>query len=214
VKNANSKNSKRVIDRRGILLSRLGLTSEQVDSANRVTPLFQRIGIKPERVIEVLAGDTDEDSCRMVALWGKLTPANRHLLKLEGLALACSLTPRRLWELYNGANMTQSQECVGAMICEALPGVMKKTVKQAMQGKIHAQEHLYKAARVLPTPKGSVINIGTFGTGEENDDDEPEGRMLEGADAFLMKASRAMGAKALPTPAIEVEPDEDEEEED
>lgn len=101
------------------------------------------------------------------------------------------------------------------MICEALPSVMAKTVKQAKQGKIHAMEHIYKAARVLPTPKGSVINIGVpQGQLEAPEGDEvPEGGTLEGADDFLMKASRAMGAKSLPAPAVEVEPEEEDGEE-
>lgn len=180
----------------------------------QVTPLFHRVGVKPERVIEVLASDMDPESSRLVALWAQLTPANKHILRLEGLALACSITPRRLWELYCGANMMQSREAVGVMICEALPSVMEKTVKLAQGGKYQAMEHIYKAARVLPTPKGSVINIGVPGQKElEDGDDEPEGRMLEGADGFLLKASRAMGVKSLPAPTPVEEIEEDEEEE-
>jgi hypothetical protein len=135
-------------------------------------------------------------------------------MRLEGLALACKMTPRRLWELYCGANMMQSREAVGAMICEALPSVMQKTVKLAQGGKYQAMEHIYKAARVLPTPKGSVINIGVP-SGQENDSEgsgASEMRTLEGADDFLMRASRAMGAKQLPAPSVEVEPEEDEDE--
>jgi hypothetical protein len=37
---------------------------------------------------------------------------------------------------------------------------------------------------------------------------------MEGADDFLMRASRAMGAKQLPAPVVVDEPDEDEEDED
>lgn len=210
-------NSKRVyikLDRRRTLLSIFGLTCEQVDAAVQVTSLFRRIGVKPERVIEVLQADSEPESCRLVATWGQLTPANRHIMGLEGLALACKMTPRRLWELYCGANMMQSREAVGAMICEALPSVMEKTIKQAKAGKFIAQEHIYKAARVLPTPKGSVINIGVPSGQQEGSEEVPEGRMLEGADAFYMRASKAMGAKQLPAPTIEPEPEEDEEDED
>lgn len=189
-----------------------GLSSEQVDASVQVTSLFRRINVKAERVIEVLSADTDPESCRLVALWASLTPANRNILKLEGLALACAMTPRRLWELYCGANMMQSREAVGAMICEALPSVMKKTVKLAQGGKYVAMEHIYKAARVLPTPKGSVINIGVPSgkDGDSEDRDElTDGRTMEGADDFLMRASRAMGAKQLPAPVIEAEDDEE-----
>jgi hypothetical protein len=202
------------MDRRGRLLQAFGLSSEQVDAAVQVTSLFRRINVKAERVIEVLSADTDPESCKLVALWTRLTPANRNILKLEGLALACAMTPRRLWELYCGANMMQSREAVGAMICEALPSVMQKTVKLAQGGKYQAMEHIYKAARVLPTPKGSVINIGVPSEQQNDSVDAPEGRTMEGADDFLMRASRAMGAKQLPAPVVVDEPDEDEEDED
>lgn len=201
------------LDRRGILLARLGLTSEQVAGAVQVTSLFRRIGVKPERLIEVLQADSELESIRIVGIWTTLTPAQRKILGLEGLALASSMTPRRLWELYCGANMMQSRETIGAMICEALPSVMQKTVKLAQGGKYQAMEHIYKAARVLPTPKGSVINIGVPQQGELESGDEPEGRSLEGCDDFLMRASRAMGAKQLPAPVIEAEDDEEDEEE-
>jgi hypothetical protein len=194
-------------------LSIFGLTCEQVDSAVQVTSLFRRIGVKPERVIEVLKADDSPESMRLVAQWAKLTPANRHIIKLEGLALASAMTPRRLWELYCGANMMQSREAIGAMICEALPSVMQKTVKLAQGGKYQAMEHIYKAARVLPTPKGSVINIGVPSGQQEGSEDAPEGRTMEGADDFLMRASRAMGAKQLPAPVIEPDIEEDDEEE-
>jgi len=205
------------LDRRGMLLARLGLTSEQVDGAVQVTSMFRRIGVKPERLIEVLQADSEPESVRLVAIWSQLTPAQRNILKLEGLALAGAMTPRRLWELYCGANMMQSREAVGAMICEALPSVMKKTVKLAQGGKYQAMEHIYKAARVLPTPKGSVINIGVPSGKDSDSEDRDEltdGRTMEGADDFLMRASRAMGAKQLPAPVIEAEDDEEEEEDD
>ena len=193
-----------------MLLARLGLTCEQVDKAVQVTSLFRRVGVNPERLIEVLQADSDPESVRLVGIWSGLTPAQRNILKLEGLALAAGMTPRRLWELYCGANMMQSREAVGAIICEALPSVMKKTVKLAQGGKYQAMEHIYKAARVLPTPKGSVINIGVPQQGELEAGDEPEGRSLEGCDDFLMRASRAMEAKQLPAPIIEAEDEEDE----
>ena len=181
-----------------MLLARLGLTCEQVDKAVQVTSLFRRVGVKPERLIEVLQADSDPESVHLVGIWSSLTPAQRNILKLEGLALAAGMTPRRLWELYCGANMMQSREAVGAMICEALPSVMQKTVKLAQGGKYQAMEHIYKAARVLPTPKGSVINIGVPQQGELEAGDETEGRTLEGCDDFLMRGKPRDGSKATP----------------
>lgn len=193
---------------------------EALNAQPQIAPLLKQCGILPARVIEVLRADQDEASLAVVKLWDSLTPANRNLLGLEALAMACQMTPRRLWELYNGANMMQSRESIGAMIADALPSIMRVTIKDAKKAKGFAsREHIYKAARVLPTPKGSVINIGVpqGQQGELEDGDEPERRMLEGADDFLMKASRAMQGKALPAPAkepeiIDAEIDEEEEE--
>jgi hypothetical protein len=190
--------------------------SEELAAQPQIAPLLKQCGILPTRVIEVLRADPDEASRAVVALWDTLTPANRNLIGLEALAMACKITPRRLWEVYNGANMIQSRESIGAMILDALPSIMRVTIKDARKAKGHAsREHIYKAARVLPTPKGTIINLP--GSQKEPDelpdgDDDGPGGMLEGADDFLMRASRAMGAKQLPAPQI-LEPEDDEEEE-
>ena len=106
----------------------------------------------------------------------------------------------------------QSRESIGAMIANALPEIMRVTIKDAKKVKGFAsREHIFKAARVLPTPKGSVINIGVPQQQEDDggdDIDDAPGGLLEGADDFLMKASRAM-AKSLPAPKMEVMPPED-----
>lgn len=191
-----------------------------MEAQPKIAPLLRQCGITPARVIEVLEADQDDASREVVALWGSLTPASRGLLGLEGLAMASGMTPRRLWELYNGANLMQSRESIGAMIADALPEIMRVTIKDAKKAKgFLSREHIFKAARVLPTPKGSVINIGVPQEHSELGDggDEPEGRMLEAADDFMMKASRAMTAKQLPAPTqpeiIDVEVDSEDEEE-
>ena len=164
-------------------------------------------------MIEVLRCDADPVSFTVVKLWDSLTPASRRLLGLEALALATGTTPRRLWELYNGANLMQSRESIGAMIADALPSIMRVAIKGAKKAKgFLSREHLFKAARVLPTPKGSVINIGVpQAQGELTDGgDQDDSRELEPADGFLLRASRAMGVKSLPAPVVEVESDESE----
>jgi hypothetical protein len=200
-------------NRRSELLRRLDIDEKELAAQPQIAPLLKQCGILPTRVIEVLRADTDPDSMKVVTLWDELTPANRSLLGLEPLALACGLTPRRLWEIYSGANMMQSRELVGNMILDSLPAIMRVTIKEAKKIKGYAsREHIYKAARVLPTPKGSVINIGTPREQDElpDGDDDAPGGMLEGADDFLMRASRAMGVKALPAPAEILEPEVDE----
>lgn len=204
------------LNRREALLDRLGLTPQQVDASPAISPLLRQCGIHHERLIEVLRVDTDPDAAVVIGLWDALTPASRSLLGLEGLALAAKLTPRRLWEIYCGASLMQSRESVGAMIADALPAIMRVTIKQAKTAKgFTSREHILKAARVLPTPKGSVTNINLPAQNEpekleSGSDDEGT---LEEADGFLLATSRAMN-KRLPAPkpvevaAIEEEDDE------
>lgn len=187
--------------RRSELLRRLKIDESELDAQPQIAPLLKQCGILPARVIEVLRADQDEISRSVVTLWDSLTPASRNLLGLEGLAVASGMSPRRLWELYNGANMMQSRESIGAMIADALPAIIQVTLKDAKTKKgFLSREHIFKAARVLPTPKGSVINIGV--PQQQDEVEAPEqGRMLDDADDFLLKASRAMQGKALPAPA-------------
>ena len=222
-KSASGKTGRRGVhkNKRAVLLERLGLSPEQVDCQPQITPLLKQCGILPDRVMEVLQADTDPESGKAVQLWKSLTRAERSVLGLEPLALACGMQPRRLWELYCGATMVQARESLGVQIAEALPAIMRVTIKDAKKVKGYAsREHVYKAARVLPTPKGSITNINVaqpqLESGEDDDDME-DGSVLGSADAFMLKASKAMsGTKALPAPTIEAEPveeDEDEEEE-
>jgi hypothetical protein len=209
-------------DRRSKLLRRLGANPEELAAQPKIYPLLKRCDILPARVIEVLRADHQVDASQaVVAKWDDLSPADRSLLGpeiLEALAVASSLTPRRLWELYSGANLMQSRESIGNIIADALPAIMRVTARQAKTPKgFTSREHIFKASRVLPTPKGSVINIGVpqqQELGEGEDDDNESGGMLESADDFLLRASRAM--RVLPAPEkepeiIDVEVDEDEE---
>ena len=130
---------------------------------------------------------------------------------MEGVSLAVGITPRRLWELYAGATMMQSRESVGVMIAEALPKIMAVTLRQAKTPKGYtSREHILKAARVLPVPKGSTTNINVGDKKQLDDGDGEEGGVsdggtLEASDDFLMRASKAMNAKQLPASTETVE---------
>ena len=160
---------------------------------------------------------------KFVQLWESLKPPNRSLIGLEALALACGMTPRRLWELYCGATMIQSREFLGVQIAEALPHIMRVTIRDAKKVKGYAsREHIYKAARVLPTPKGTVINLPgspaqaqiTDGGTVESGNSEDGGMVLGSADDFMVRASKAMNTKALTAPPLVVVAEQDEEDED
>ena len=165
--------------------------------------------------MEILRCDSAPESQAFVKTWDRLTPAKRSLAGIEAMAMASGFSPRRLYEVFAGAAMMQSRESVGLAIALALPDVMRVTVKQAKTVKGHfAREHLFKAARVLPTPKGSTTNINVGSNkelpeGDQDDDVAP----VEAADDFYLKASKAMyGTKALPAPAaIQKSEEEDDE---
>lgn len=201
------------LSRRDAILHRLGLTSEQVDSQPQIASMLRQCGLNPTRFIEVLSVDQDESSIKAVALWNSLSPHSRSAAGLEGLALAIGITPRRLWELYAGAALTQSREMVGIMIAESLPEIMKVTIKQAKTPKgFTSREHILKAARVLPVPKGSTtnINVGAQPAELESGSEDESGRTLESSDDALMKFSRAMGVKQLAAPVVDAEVDDEE----
>jgi DNA-binding XRE family transcriptional regulator len=94
-------------NRRDVLLVRLKVDAAFLASQPQIAPLLKQCGITPARVIEVLRADENDASQAVVALWDSLTPANQRLLGPEALSVAAGLTPRRLWELYNGAIMMQ-----------------------------------------------------------------------------------------------------------
>ena len=163
------------------------------------------------------------ESIRVVQKWDSLTPMARSRAGLEAIALSSGLTPRRIWELFAGATLIQSREIVGIKIAQALPVIMDQSIRQAKKAKgTFDREHVLKAARVLPVPRGSTTVINVPGSEqkelEDGDDDDGYIKPVEPADEALMKYSRAMNPKALPAPAKVVEAeivdeDEDEEEE-
>ena len=209
-------------NRRSELLNRLGVDAAQVSIHPQISPLLKQCGIEVKRLVEVLQSDMDPDSMKFVQLWESLKPPNRSLIGLEALALACGMTPRRLWELYCGATMIQSREFLGVQIAEALPHIMRVTIRDAKKVKGYAsREHIYKAARVLPTPKGTVINLPGSpaqaqlpeGSPGDASNSEDGGMVLGSADDFMVRASKAMNTKALaaPPPVVVAELDEEEE---
>ena len=197
------------------------MSQEQLAGNPQIGPLLRRIGVTPNAFIEILRCDDQPESIRVVQKWDTLTPMMRSRAGLEAVALASGLTPRRVWELFAGATLIQSREIVGIKIAQALPVIMDQSIRQAKKAKgTYDREHVLKAARVLPIPRGSttVINMPDADKQlEDGDDDDGYIKPVEPADEFLMKASRAMGAKALPAPKVVeaeiIEEDEDEEEE-
>lgn len=189
-------------NRRSEILRRLDVDEDLLSMQPQIAPLLRLNGIRNDRLVEVLRCDSNPESMMFVHQWDDLTPAERQLAGLEAIAVSVGLLPRRLWELFAGAALVQSKESVAVMIAMSLPEIMRVTIKGAKKAKgISDREHLFKSARVLPTPKGSTTNIN-FGSQKESeeltDGDDTKGD-LEPADGFVLSAARIMNPqKALP----------------
>ena len=207
IRRKRGKKSKPQLSAREVLMRKYGVSHEALAEAPQITPLLRQNGIKSSRLVEVLRCDTEPESLAFVQFWDSLTQTARHDIGLEVAALAASLTPRRLWELYHGATLMQAKESVAVMMAEALPAIMKRALSRAKTVKgDRDRERIMKAARILPTPKGSTTVIYPGLPPKESDeerDDQTSGD-LESADDFLMKAAKAMHGKGLPPgPALD-----------
>lgn len=194
-------------------MRKFGVSAEQVADAPQIAPLLKQNGVRRERFVEVLRCDSEPESLAFVQFWDGLTASDRHDITLEVAALAASLTPRRLWELYHGATLMQAKESVAVMMAEALPAIMRRALSRAKTAKgDRDRERILKAARILPTPKGSTTVIYPAGLPEAREEDvEASGGDLEDPNDFLMKAAKAMHGKALPAapPVIDAEEDDE-----
>jgi hypothetical protein len=164
-------------------------------------------GIRVEQFLDVLRCDPTPASITFVQKWDELTPNQRVLAGLEAVGVSIGILPHQLWGMFQAASLWQANQSAAVLVALALPDVIKVTIKGAKKAKgFGDREHLLKAARVLPTPKGSVTNINLPGKSEEAEEleDETAGD-LEPPDEFLMNAAKAMGPqKALPpAPAVE-----------
>ena len=187
--------------RRDVLLLRLGVTEDVLAASPKITPILRQNGIKIESLVQTLRCDSDPQSLGFVRLWDSLSPASRSIAGIEVVAVAAGFSPRRLWELYQGARLVQSRESVGMLIADALPDVFKVTIKNAKKDKgTWDREHLYKISGSLPTPKGSTttINLGQPQSAELKEGEEESGKYLERADDFYLRASKAMNPKQRP----------------
>lgn len=188
--------------RRDAILRRLDVDPDALAMHPQIAPLMRLNGIRQDRLVEVLRCDTNPESMTFVQAWDKLTPAEQYHAGLEAVAVSVGILPRRLWELFAGAALVQSKESVAVMIAMSLPEVMAATIKGAKKVKgLADREHLFKAARVLPTPKGSTtnINLGGHKELEESEEEDDSRGDLVPADGFVLDAARIMNPqKALP----------------
>ncbi len=185
----------------------IGVTNEDLQKHPQISLVMRRAGISKQRMIEVLRADFSRDSLAIVEFYDSLTKTQQEILSVEAIALGARSNPRRMWELYCGANLSQSREVVSVMIAASLPEIMAKTIEDAMTEKgLSSREHIYKAARVFPSPKGNTtnINLGPQSAELQESGEEKGYNELEPADEFLMRASKAMSQKML-GPPVEID---------
>lgn len=203
-------------NRRSEILRRLDVDEDQLAEHPQIAPLLRMNGIRPDRLVEVLRCDSDAESMKFVKQWDTLTPVGRQLAGLEAVAVSVGLLPRRLWELFAGAALVQSKESVAVMIAMSLPEVMAVTIKGAKKVKgLADREHVLKAARVLPTPKGSTTNFylpGQKESEESTEGDEGRGDLAPAdgevlAFAKIMNPQKALVAKRA-LDEVDIEPEE------
>jgi hypothetical protein len=182
------------------VLRKLDVDAEALAAQPQIMPLLRLNGIRPERLVDVLRCDPSPASLEFVKKWDDLTPAQRRDAGIEAIAVSVGILPPDLWGMFGRAALIQANESVAALIALSLPDVIKATIKGAKTRKgLADREHLLKAARVLPTPKGSVTNILVPGAKEAEEPEEEENKGdLEPADGFVLNAAKIMNPqKAL-----------------
>jgi hypothetical protein len=191
------------------LLRRLDVDAVELSRQPQIAPLLRMNGIRPEKLVEVLRCDSNPESMTFIRKYDDLTPAQRHIAGLEAIAVSVGLLPRRLWELFAGAALVQANESVTVLIAMSLPEVIRTTIKGAKKAKgLADREHLLKAARVLPTPKGSVTNILVPGAKEAEqltEGDSGESDLPGMADVLKNLQSDIAPPKQLPPPVADAE---------
>src|SRR5271166_2209538 len=123
------------LNRRERLLRQLEIDLDVLASSPQITPLLNQNGIKADRVVEVLRCDDQPDSLTFVRKWDSLTPSSRSIAGIEVIALAAGLTPRRLWELFQGASLVQAKQSVSVLLAESLPEIMQTAIRGAKLAK-------------------------------------------------------------------------------
>ena len=181
-------------------MRRLDVSPDELADQPQIAPLLRQNHIMPERLVEVLRCDDAPESLAFVKMWDSLTPASRSLAGLEVIALAADITPRRLWELFQGAALMQSRASISAMIALELPEIIRVTIKGAKKVKgQYDREHVYKFSRMFPTPKGSTTTIN-MGGGEQKQlesGDDGEGD-IGNMDDLLKRLQGTIVPKQLP----------------
>jgi hypothetical protein len=182
-------------NRRSEILRRLDVDEDALAAQTQIMPRLRRTGVKLEYFLEILRCDYNPQSATFLQAWDQLTSAAQRLVGIEAVGVSIGLLPRDLWALFSGAELVQSNEDTAVMVSIAVPGAMKQTIKGAMKAKgIADREHLYKIARVLPTPKGATTNINLGGKKEseeltEGDDTKGD---LEPCDAQVLSFAKVM----------------------
>lgn len=133
-----------------------------IDSAPKVEHLFRSIG-GVSRVMEFVAGSTDETTRKLLTPWKLLTREQQKYVPFEALCLAAGLSDT--WAVFGmiSAEVARQSDLAAVLINKASRGpVMEATVNSALSAFGEAdRKMLHTANGFLPIPKTSITNVRT-----------------------------------------------------
>lgn len=223
---ASSKTTKLPLDQRQRSLQarkRLGVKKEDVDGCLKITSRLREVGLTFERVVDILDGDDSSDGRTFLDKVRTISKSDCRYLTIEEICLSSGLTTRRLWEVISGARLEQSQDAVKLMVADAQPRVMSQAIKAATEsvpimdgegnvsgwthGDMKATELIWKATGILPTPKGTTINLqqnNATGPLPIDDDGDDDGILLPDMDDVVKDLQITVKVKQLEAPRVEI----------
>ncbi len=208
-----------LLDRGAEARKRLGITKEQMEGVPRVTDKIIAGAGSIQKAVAALEADDSDDAVAFIRCWSSISKSDRRRLKLEEIAVAAGLTPRRFVEVVTGALMQQSQDVTKMLVAVAQPKVTAATVKAATDevpivadvngrrivvgktnGDVKAQEIFHKITGMLPLPKGSQTTINMQQNAVSAKEEEERSDGPQSMDEFLLDIQDVLRPKALAAP--------------
>lgn len=160
----------------------------KADSEPIITPMLKSVGLPS--ILTALRMHDDEDAKAFIDLYDSLSKTDRARLRIEDIAFASGVGSLRLAEVAQTAMFLYGQMRTKMLLSNAMPKVMKSTIKAATDevpitamvdgvnlvvghsnGDTRAMEMFHKMSGMMPLPKGAQIAIqNNFG---QDDSDKP-----------------------------------------
>jgi hypothetical protein len=167
------------------LRNRFNLDNEngewEPESEPVITPMLKSVEGGMDHCITALRAHEDEDAQAFLEMWDRCTATDRKYLRIEDIAHASGVGSLRLVEVCQTALFLYGDRQTQMILSSSMAKVMRATVKAATDevpitaydmelranrvvgktnGDVRAMEILLKSRGILPTPKGTQINLG------------------------------------------------------